>query len=258
VAPAHSIVEPEPIAGKGYFVTFSDEFTTLDVGPTKKWSPGIWYAKPKPGSDRIYARDGVLHLVSKRGVSPHHVDVTTLHHSGRGGRSFRYGYFEARMRWDAVRGAWPAFWLLSRADRYAENTPSLLNAEIGIFEGYMDDYYGPTGFTGTVHRNSDSDFGVPNETRGINPARVADMTTGFHTYAVLWTPKEVSWYFDGQLLGRVQPFDSTAQDMFMILTMQQASHVPMDASEMHLEVDYVRVWRRIIPWQRVGVHETRG
>jgi beta-glucanase (GH16 family) len=186
-------------------------------------------------------------VIAKRDSSQPWSFTTSLHNTGRGGRSFRFGYFEARMKWDAVRGAWPSFWLLSTADRYNENRPDLLTSELDIFEGYMDDYYGPTGFTGTLHRNSDNDFGIPNETRGINPAWVADMTTGFHTYAVLWTPTEVSWYFDGQLLRSVAPFDSTNQDMFLIFGMQVTSQIggpALGAAEAKLEVDQVRVWQR--------------
>ena len=29
------------------------------------------------------------------------------------GTAYRYGYYEARMKWSPVFGAWPGFWLLS-------------------------------------------------------------------------------------------------------------------------------------------------
>ena len=239
--------EPPAIAGQGYHIAFEDQFVTLDVGHQNTWSMGIWYSQPLPDSRHLYLQNGRAQLRSIKGVAPHYPCLTTLHHTGVGGRAWKFGYFEASMRWDAVSGAWPAFWLLSKLDRYGQNapdTPQQWCSELDIFEGYMDSYFGPTGFTGTLHKNTGGRWGIPDETRGVSRAEVANMTTGFHKYAALWTASEVAWFFDDVELARVPAFASTAQDMFLILTMQYANHVPMGADTMNLEVDWVKVWQK--------------
>lgn len=240
--------EPPAIAGKGYAVTFADDFSTFDYGPQNKWSNGIWYGQhPMSDTSRVNVQNGILRVIAKRDSGQPWSFTTTLWNQGRGGRSFRYGYFEARMKWDNIVGAWPSFWVLSTADRYGENSPSLLCSEIDFFEGYIMPGYGPRAFTGTLHKNTSSPFGIPDETRGINPVQVADMTTGFHTYGCLWTATEVSWYFDNTKLTTVAPYDSTNQDMFLLFGMQVTSQIggpPLAAPEAKLEVDWVKVWQK--------------
>ena len=77
---------PAPIAGQGYRRVFADEFETFS---RRRWSRSIWYDDPAAAGD-IYARNGVLHLVSRRASNYPNVSVTTLRR-----RHFRRGYFEA-------------------------------------------------------------------------------------------------------------------------------------------------------------------
>jgi hypothetical protein len=237
-----ALPEPAAIAGQGYTRVFNDDFDRLDQCASGcRWSRRLWYEKPPPARSQ-YVRNSVLHLVSRRSQGYPNISITTLSDKGAAGRSFRGGYFEARMRWTRGNGAWPAFWLLSRANPLGRNGREALAAELDIFEGYA---WAPTTFHGVLHRNTGGGFGVPDESRAIG-APVADLTAGFHTYAALWTPTEVVWYLDSVGLGRAPVFDSTEQDMFLILDMWIDRNAPVDATtptELHLEVDYVRVWQ---------------
>ena len=204
-APAAAAKAPGPIAGKGYHLAFHDDFSHFRK---RVWTRKIWYDDPPP-RHAIHTKSGVLRLVSRRNQGYPDITVTTLK-----SRSFRHGYFEARMSWTKGIGAWPAFWLVST--RHAKNPafPSLnpycanhgllevrcWNSELDVFEGQGAE---PHTFYGTLHRNTNDYYGASDSTN--NPAWKslgADMTKGFHRYAVLWTASEVRWYFDGHQVLR--------------------------------------------------------
>jgi len=247
--PSSALRPPAPIAGRGYHVVFRDRF---DGFRQRVWTRSMWY-EPRAAVGDIFTRRGVLHLVSRRSRGYPNVSVTTLK-----SRSFRRGYFEARMRWTRGNGAWPAFWLLSY--RHATNPawpsvnpycsrnglPNALcwAAEVDVFEGQGSE---PHVFYGTVHRNSCC-YGVPDSQNANNWRRVQpDLTARFHVYSALWTRKWIHWYLDGREVLRSPVYHSTDQRMFMILYMWTGGWTrPVDSttpSTLHLEVDWVRVWR---------------
>src|SRR5215213_7371452 len=45
----------------------------------------------------------------------------------------------------------------------------------------------------------------------------ADLTTGFHTYAVKWTPSTLTWYLDGVQTHSAPAYPTDNQPMFMLL-----------------------------------------
>ena len=233
LAPRPNRTPPAPIARRGYHQVFADEFNAFN---RRLWSRSIWYDDPAAPGD-IYARKGVLHLVSRRARHYPNVSVTTLRR-----RHFRRGYFEARMRWTKGNGSWPAFWLFSVA-RAAGDVPS---PEIDVFEGQGSE---PRVFYGTVHRNSSDCCGMPNKQNGNNwqPQR-SDLTARFHTYAALWEAKSVTWYLDGRRLMRAPVYDTTDNKMFLILDMWTGGWTRdpdgTTPAELHTEVDWVRVWQK--------------
>jgi beta-glucanase (GH16 family) len=241
---------PAPIAGRGYRVVFRDGF---DRFRRRVWTRSIWYEPPAAAGD-IFTRNGVLHLVSRRGHEYPNVSVTTLK-----SRSFRRGYFEARMRWTRGNGAWPAFWLFS--SRHAKNSawPSInpycqrhglpdalcWAAELDIFEGQGTE---PRTFYGTLHRNTNGAYGVDDATNpNAWPSVKPNLTRAFHVYSALWTRKWIRWYLDGREVIRWPIYRSTNQPMFIILDMWTGGWtLPVDSTtprKLQLEVDYVRVWR---------------
>ena len=57
-------------------------------------------------------KKGVLHLVSRRSQGyPSNIAVTTF----SAHKLFKFGYFEARMKWTKGNGSWPGFWMISNA-----------------------------------------------------------------------------------------------------------------------------------------------
>lgn len=241
--------EPGPIAGQGYAVTFEDDFSALN---RDVWCNRQWYEEQPPANAQ-YILEGVLHVVSRRSQGYANASVSSEPCGQATPRSFRNGYFESRFRWTRGNGSSPAFWLFSTTHATNPNWPSpacpgpeCLSGEIDVFEGQGRE---PGVYLGTIHRNSCGCYGVPNQQRqGVARPVGMDLTAGFHTYAVLWTPAEVKWYLDGALLGSVSAFDSTDQPMHLIFYQwpQSWTRDPDATSpdELHIEVDWVRVWQR--------------
>lgn len=255
--------EPPPIAGQGYHEVFRDDFATLN---RQVWDDHIWYDLPEDpawGNRQYTDASGFLHLLSRRSDvrqgynNGYSYNTITTHTSGR---TFQYGYFEARLKWTAAQGAWPGFWLLSY--RHATNAawpsvnpycssnglPNALcwSAELDVFEGQGTE---PRAFYGTLHRNSSNDYGVNDSQNANNYQPVTpDLGADFHTYSALWTASQISWYLDGQLLMSAPVYDSTNQPMFLLLQMWVGGWTsdpgPSTPDVLETQVDYVRVWQR--------------
>jgi beta-glucanase (GH16 family) len=252
-SPPASAGEPSPIAGQGYSKVWGDEFDSLS---STSWGEGIWYDPGSPANS-IFVQNGVLNLVSRRSQGYENITVST--EGGTDPKTFRQGYFEARMRWTKGNGAWPAFWLLSYRHAVNPAWPNLnpicsqlgepvahcYSAELDVFEGQGSE---PNVFYGTIHRNSSNDYGVSNQQNGNNyqPAGV-DLTADFHVYGMKWTGSQITWYLDGRQLHSAPVYDSTDQPMFVLFDMYIGGWTRgTDAStpnELKTEVDWVRVWQ---------------
>jgi hypothetical protein len=242
---------PGPIAGLGYHLAFEDRFNSFR---RRVWTRRIWYHRLPP-RHAIFVRRGVLRLVSRRSQGYPDITATTLR-----SRSFRRGYFEARMRWTRGRGAWPGFWLLST--RHARNPawPNInpycanhglpralcLSAELDVFEGQGTE---PRVFYGTLHRNSGGRYGVGDAQNSNNyhPQR-KNLTRYFHRYGALWTQNRITWYLDGRRLMSAPVYSSTDQPMFLLLQMWTGGWTrgpdSTTPNRLTTRVDWVRVWRR--------------
>ena len=76
---------------------------------------------------------------------------------------------------------------------------------------------------------------------------VADMTQGFHTYAVDWEPDKITWYFDGQQTFETPTTPDMNQPMYVLATTDTGlsgswpgATDPSLVSQM--KIDYIRVY----------------
>jgi beta-glucanase (GH16 family) len=254
--------EPAPIAGQGYHQAFRDDFTTLD---RSVWDDHIWYdCCPNPLWQPWQYTDssGVLHLHTERafqgsGGSAYPYNTITTQTSGK---TWLHGYFEARMKWTGGNGAWPGFWLFSYRHATNDAYPSVnpVCAQNGepvshCYSGELDAFEGqgsqPTGFYGTIHRNSCGCYGVGDQQNDNNYDDTGiDLTADFHTYGMLWTSSTVSWYLDGKLLHSAPAYDSLEQPMYLLLQMWSGGWMGDPDSTtpdaLETQVDYVSVWQQ--------------
>jgi beta-glucanase (GH16 family) len=239
--------EPAPIAGQGYHEVFRDDFNTLN---RVVWDDHIWYDEsPSPAWGPTFqtAENGVLHLRTQRDWigdtgQPYPYNTITTQTSGK---TFEYGYFEARMKWPAGHGSWPGFWLYSYQHAIDQNQCTTQAGEVDVMEGQGSE---PSVFYGTVHSNTNG-CSPSDQQNGNNWQDVGhDLTSDFHTYAVQWTPSTVTWYLDGVETHSAPTYATDNQPMFLLLqewvggwTYDPDSSTP---DVLDNQVDYVTVWQQ--------------
>ena len=135
-----------------------------------------------------------------------------------------YGYFEMRAELPQGQGLWPAFWLLGPQ-----------NKEIDVLEGLGSD-------TKTVFNAVHSPLEPALGNASFNP-----FATGFHTYGLMWTAQNLTYYVDGAPVWQTTtPADMNAP-MHLIVNLAVGGNWPgsPDATTpfpANLQIDYVHAY----------------
>jgi beta-glucanase (GH16 family) len=175
--------------------------------------------------------------------------------------SWQEGYFEARLRFTDDPWAWPAFWLFSMAK--TEAWPQIICPPIGqytsewdMMEGGLNNVDGsqPAARSthSVLHRNTRNGSGGPwcgveDTSASIHHVSPAVNLADWHTWGGLWTEDEVCLYLDDALIGCLPTYDTTAQPMHLIFTINFAGlcgDCPPKPAQLQMEVDWVRVWQQ--------------
>ena len=158
---------------------------------------------------------------------------------------WKYGYIEASIKLPKGKGTWPAFWMMPVNFR---SWPA--DGEIDIMEevGYHPDYV-----SSSLHANAHVHS---NGTQVTHEMKCAGAEGEFHTYAILWTAKNITTYVDGQVqlsydnrgLGRDDwPYDDPFYVIFNLAwggDWGGAQGVDESALPATMEVDYIRVFQK--------------
>lgn len=152
-----------------------------------------------------------------------------------------HGYVEARMKLPPGQGLWPAFWMLNT--HYLENSPEIDVVEFlghdtsRIYHSYH--YFDPQNGYAKV-----STYPTP-ETIG------PDWTADFHTFGMAWSPRQITWFVDGQQVHQVtdQEFKISKQAMYLLANLAVGGNWPGDADgttpfPATLEIDYIRAYKK--------------
>ena len=243
---------PSPIAGQGYSLVFSDEFTYLD---RTKWTNQVWWDGPgRP--DTQYVEDGVLHCVAYESDGWPNVTMDTL-----GFQSFQRGYFEARMRDTGSRASFPAFWLFS--DDWAKRSACGSGdraAELDVVEIWGNQF--PQVVSNTAHSDSANVCTANNQGPDDSFQDIGINTVGtWRVYGLKWETNLLTWYVDNVernslVIGAGTDWTTFNRPMHVIVyqwpdrgnTIDGATWpLPtsgVDPSAIHAEFDYVRVWQQ--------------
>ena len=92
-----------------------------------------------------------------------------------------YGYFEVRAQVPVGTGLWPGFWLLS--------ANGIWPPEIDVLEQIG---------SGSTYNSNGIFSTVPGATQVHGTFLGTDLSQGFHTYGMAWTPQTITFYVDGQ------------------------------------------------------------
>jgi beta-glucanase (GH16 family) len=256
-------INPHNLAGTAT-MTFDDEFKSLSLwnGTSGTWATDYWY-DPLRGSGNTLAGNGeqewyinandpgtssvtpwtVANGVMTLTAAPAAAAIQPLidnyqYTSGEINTahtfSQEYGYFVMRAQLPAGQGLWPAFWLLPENGSWPP--------EIDIMEVLGND---PTKLYTTAH----SEANGQEINNGIGTT-VANMSTGYHTYAVNWTAKYITWYFDGKEIFKIPTPADMHQAMYIEANLAVGGYWPGNADgstpfPAQMNVDYIRAYSAI-------------
>lgn len=141
------------------------------------------------------------------------------------GFNFKYGYIQVVAKIPAGAGLWPALWLAASNFQWPP--------EIDLLE-----HWG-------APRNGSGMFFHPTGAYQVAyslPAS-AEITSGWHTFAVDWTRSQVAWYLDGKIVFRVVQ-NIPRQRMYFIANVAAFSDKKWrNACNGTLKVRSVKVWQ---------------
>jgi hypothetical protein len=208
----------------GYKLTFDDEFNALNAGMSGtsgiKWETGYFYGDTtnggagtinptppgQPGS-LLSVNNGILDMHITSDSAPY---LDTNPNGVPGGFSQAYGYFEMRAQLVKGDGFQDAFWLLPNSGPWP---PEIDIEEHPGSNLHEVDYtnHGDSNGTGATSEFYD-DYNAP------------DVSAGFHTYGLMWTPTTLTWYFDGQQMYSCAT-SSTEQQPFNVILSAYAHQI---------------------------------
>lgn len=151
--------------------------------------------------------------------------------------NFTHGYVEMRARVPAGQGLWPAFWLLN--SKYVENSP-----EIDVMEVLG---HAPNEVHHVAHYFGD-DYQKFSNPETEEPTTGVDRSLDFHTYGLLWNPKEIIWYVDGVEVKRLTDaeFLVSRQSMYIIANLAVGGVWPGPPANLaypvSFDIDYIRAY----------------
>lgn len=198
------------------------------VDPAYAGDPAV--SRAPLGLDPFGVRNGILTIRASRlseraSASLWHSRFASGLLTSQTSFSQTYGYFEIRAELPQVRGMFPAFWLLPASRTWPP--------EIDVFENVGRDFVA----CGMVAPGSRTAFFV----------RFHGGVRGMHRYGVLWTPRSISWVFDGQVVGRAPTPPALHQPMYLILNLAVGGKWPGAPApafrSADMRIDYVRAYR---------------
>jgi len=156
--------------------------------------------------------------------------------------NLKYGYIEARMKITDKKGAWPAFWMLG------ENIGNVSwpdCGEIDIMEN-APSTFGDGKVFGTLHaRGHHGGAGI-----SIGSKTIENLSSEWHTCAVLWTEEKITLYIDGVKKNSYNSDGTTEnwpynQNFYILLNLAIGGDLgnTNDAASLtdaQFEIDYVR------------------
>jgi len=271
---------PSAYVPSGYTEVFGDEFNGPSLDTSKWWTRFIYNngkldflndekQRYRENDNHVFA-DGSLQLTARKVDDPN-MAKPAHYESGmvRSKMTFKYGYFEARVKMPPGIGMWPAFWLNSDSSPDGKvNWPP----EVDVFEfvnnGKEDKTTmfhmgavshklkdGTPGPWGGDLLSSDSHVSMLKGSGG-EYSGTTDFTQDYHVFGLLWdTDDTVTWFLDGTPLMKrsykwVYTNGTDAPNAHVLLNLamggQWAGRHGIDDSKFpqSFDVDYLRVYQK--------------
>ena len=142
-----------------------------------------------------------------------------------------FGYFEAKVKMPTGKAMWPAFWLL--------NSNGAWPPEIDVFE--MFDGNNPDKLAMTTHWKSNGN-GAHDQT--YCNVTVANSSTQYHLYGVLWNPNRITYYVDREPVATLATPAGLDTSMYMLINLAvEKGHDATTPSTASLGVGWVTAYK---------------
>jgi beta-glucanase (GH16 family) len=250
-ASAHSSASSRPPAlqhpagpGNGWKLSFDPRFTGSRLN-TSVWATCYPWAQAasgctnfgNSGEDEWYlpsqdkVSQGILHLVAQqiptpgtnRDGAPEEYYCRSGMVTSYPGFRFEYGYLQVIARIPYATGLWPALWLLPANQQWPP--------EIDLLE-----HWGANQADTAVHLHP-----VGAETIGAYPV-TANLSVGWHTFALYWTRTRLVWYVDGRAVMSTEQHIPD-QPMYFIANLANTSPPGSAGCDGTLLIRSVKVWQ---------------
>ncbi|MCK1454066.1 cadherin-like domain-containing protein [Bradyrhizobium sp. 35] len=247
----------------GLLKTFGDDFDSLSAGqdPSLTWRTSYAWSGPASyllsgsGEQGVYVDSSFSGLPgtqasSSLGLNPFSIEngelvitakpIPSTVSSYVGGAQFytgmissensfvqTYGYFEMTATLPSTTGAWPAFWLLPINGQYS--------GELDVLEAFGQN---PDQAHWQVHSSTGS-TAAPGAW-----ANTADLTSGMHTFAVQWTPYDLTFFVDGAEIAKAPTPADMNTAMYMIANLAMGGWAgAADGSTATLTIDSIEAYQ---------------
>lgn len=204
----------------GYQLRWSSQFNGNSMNPLK-WNFGQpWGNNRPPGSNSIGEPGNVTVTNNTLDLTAHNQSTngygyTTGLVNTSGLLNFTYGYVEAQIQIPDTLGTWPAFWMLQNGwppEIDIMEAPQQTSTNQAGSVGTAYDYYGNYHYRNSSGKPAAAGTGM--HYTGVNEAK------SFNDYGMLWTPKSISFYFNGKRVDTInssQADIAQSQNMYLLL-----------------------------------------
>jgi beta-glucanase (GH16 family) len=180
-----------------------------------------------PGN--IVLSDGICHLITRKDDRVRGFPWTTALISTRD-FSQEYGYFEARIRYNAASGLNNAFWLDAAS-------PIPVHFEIDVNEGHY-----PSQVNMTLHN-----WAGKHTQTGASFVAHDGLSLEYHLYGLLWTPEQLTWFMDGKAI-HTEPASQVRGKMRILVStavLPWAGTVSDTLDGTSMDIDWVHVYQNV-------------
>jgi beta-glucanase (GH16 family) len=237
----------------GYHLAFDDEFNSFTSSPngTTGWDTTVFGATDQVGLRALgtqeYLSDssvgvnpfsvggGVLTITAAPGSNPAGKQYNSGVITTDGDFSQAYGYFEMRAELPQGAGMWPAFWM------YPETGYGV--RELDVLEAFGAPAPDGEGGSNTYHYNV-HDNALSGTQSGAWAPTDANIYNSYNNYGMMWTPTNITFYFDGQEVGQeATPADMNVP-MYMMANLAVGGSWPGLATgeTSQMKIDYIRAF----------------
>jgi len=261
----------------GYNLAWSDEFDKTSVD-TNNWIFEVGTGPQHDGwgnNELEYYTNGANFsdsggygcLVTKKESALENRGYTSCRMVTRGKQSFKYGYFEVRIKAASGNGLWPAFWTLGvdvdNVGWPAQGEVELYEQRTGAFPRQLPPAASSPGdncFVQTCHYAATyAPWYAGIAVYNTNQTNYTDgLYKAFHTYAILWDSLGFTYYFDGTQtwqytdINKTNNVKSFHQPHYFIANIavggayQGQNGAPFDANifPQTMYIDYIRVYQK--------------